>query len=76
MSYGPIYPTMPDETSALRHALLEIERYKKALDKACEYIAELTESCPYDVHEVELDYCIDCQTECAKCWKEWCMKDD
>lgn len=58
----------------------ELEKHKKALDKACKRFAEIHEDggmCEYTYCPLENDndYC-DEQCGMVECWKEWCLKDE
>lgn len=58
----------------------ELERYKKALDKACKFINDV-HSCPLDTFDFEVEggcdiICSERTDNSSLCWKVWALKDD
>lgn len=56
--------------------LMELKRYKKALDKACELVADYSGSCPLDGYNIDLDCEDRCENNMKDCWKVWCLQDE
>lgn len=55
-----------------------IENHKmldKTLDAACEYITNISGSCPYDSLDYKTSNCDECKNEHSKCWKEHFLRD-
>lgn len=53
----------------------ELEKKDKVIKEMAEYIALITESCPFELH----DYDMNCEKRCkkdieAECWKEYFTK--
>lgn len=48
-------------------ATSEVEKLKQALALACDELAEVTGSCPYDKYNLPIS-CDDCHNQLSECW--------
>ena len=69
----------PTKYSILRNAYNRLEnkvkQLEKALDKACERLADYTGSCPLEEELVEDLDCNECDNNCKECWVKYFMKE-
>ena len=51
-------------------------KYERALEKACKFITEYTDECPYSLLGVELEECHYChKAKLHICWKAWAKQE-
>ena len=64
-----------EDIEIIKQDLDKLEKLEKALDKACELLADYTGSCPREEELVEDLDCDECDNNCKECWKKYFMRD-